>query len=67
MQVEGQIYIGAVNWTLAVLCVAAVAGFRDSVRLANAYGVAVSMDMNFTNILMMASPNFFKLFFKLFS
>lgn len=37
--VEGQIYIGTINYTLMLLCIAVVAGFNaDSVKLGNAYG-----------------------------
>jgi hypothetical protein len=36
---EGQIYVGFVNWTLMLLCVAVVVGFQaDSTKLGNAYG-----------------------------
>lgn len=35
---EGQVYVPAVNWTLMVLTIAVVAGFRDSYAIGNAYG-----------------------------
>jgi KUP system potassium uptake protein len=36
---EGQIYVGFINWTLMLLCVAVVAGFQaDTTKLGNAYG-----------------------------
>lgn len=38
----GQVYLGAVNWTLFVAVVALVLGFGSSARLATAYGVAVT-------------------------
>ncbi|MBX3147857.1 MAG: potassium transporter Kup [Gemmatimonadales bacterium] len=41
----GQIYIPAVNWTLMVVCVLLVLGFRDADSLAGTYGVAVTMTM----------------------
>jgi KUP system potassium uptake protein len=47
---EGQIYIPAVNWTLAVLCIALVLVFRESTRLASAYGIAVSGTMALTSL-----------------
>ena len=38
-EVEGQIYIGTVNYVLMLLCIAVVAGFNaDSIKLGNAYG-----------------------------
>ncbi|MGM3288867.1 KUP/HAK/KT family potassium transporter, partial [Bacillus cereus group sp. BC22] len=39
---QGQIYIGAVNWTLMVGVVLLVIGFESSGALAAAYGVAVT-------------------------
>ncbi len=37
--VEGQIYIGFVNYLLLLLCIAVVAGFNaDTIQLGNAYG-----------------------------
>jgi KUP system potassium uptake protein len=47
---EGQVYVPAVNWTLAVLCIALVLGFRESTRLAAAYGIAVSGTMALTSL-----------------
>ncbi len=47
----GQIYLPAVNWALMIACVGLVLGFRESGRLAAAYGVAVTTDMVFTTIL----------------
>lgn len=47
----GQIYIGGINWTLAVASIGLVLGFRTSSALAAAYGVAVTTDMVFTTIL----------------
>ena len=35
--VEGQIYIGAVNWALFFGCVAMVAGFQDTTAMGHAY------------------------------
>ncbi|MDP9094661.1 MAG: potassium transporter Kup [Actinomycetota bacterium] len=39
---EGQVYVPAVNWTLFVLVLALVIGFKSSAALASAYGVAVT-------------------------
>ncbi len=48
---EGQIYIPEVNSLLAVGCIALVLTFRESVRLAAAYGIAVTGTMAITSIL----------------
>jgi KUP system potassium uptake protein len=48
----GQIYVGAVNWLLMVLTLALTFGFGSSDRLAAAFGIAVSMTMLLTSILM---------------
>src|SRR5262249_43487405 len=42
---SGQIYIPEVNWALMVACVALVAGFQSSDRLAAAYGLSVAGTM----------------------
>ena len=47
----GQIYMPAINWTLAVACIGLVLGFQTSSQLAYAYGVGVTTDMVFTTIL----------------
>jgi KUP system potassium uptake protein len=46
---EGQIYIGVVNWALALSCILLVVGFRESSRLAAAYGIAVTGTMAITS------------------
>ena len=48
---EGQIYIPEVNSLLAVGCIALVLTFRESVKLAAAYGIAVTGTMAITSIL----------------
>jgi len=48
---EGQIYIPEVNSLLAVGCILLVGTFRESVRLAAAYGIAVTGTMAITSIL----------------
>src|SRR3954466_15003384 len=47
----GQIYVPAVNWILLAVVAAAVVGFGSSIRLANAYGVAVMGTMLVTTFL----------------
>jgi KUP system potassium uptake protein len=48
----GQIYIGFVNWTLMILTLGLTLGFRSSDNLAAAFGIAVSLTMLLTSILM---------------
>src|SRR5205823_1799049 len=48
---EGQIYIPEVNWLLAFGCILLVLTFRESARLASAYGIAVTGTMAITSIL----------------
>lgn len=47
----GQIYVPFVNWTLLVLVVVVVLGFKSSSNLAAAYGIAVTLDMVITSYL----------------
>jgi KUP system potassium uptake protein len=47
---EGQIYVPAVNWVLAVSCIVLVLAFRKPAALAAAYGVAVTGTMLVTTI-----------------
>jgi KUP system potassium uptake protein len=46
---EGQIYVPLMNWGLMIACVALVLGFKQSARLAAAYGIAVSGTMAITS------------------
>jgi KUP system potassium uptake protein len=48
---EGQIYIPEVNGLLAVGCILLVLTFRESVKLAAAYGIAVTGTMAITSVL----------------
>jgi KUP system potassium uptake protein len=48
---EGQIYIPEVNGLLAVGCLTLVLTFRESVKLAAAYGIAVTGTMAITSVL----------------
>lgn len=47
----GQIYMPGMNWALMVACILLVIGFRSSSNLAAAYGIAVSMTMLITTLL----------------
>lgn len=47
----GQIYVPGMNWALMVGSLILVAGFRTSDAMASAYGVAVSMTMLITTVL----------------
>jgi KUP system potassium uptake protein len=48
----GQIYVGFVNWSLMVLTLALTLGFRSSDNLAAAFGIAVSLTMFLTSVLL---------------
>jgi KUP system potassium uptake protein len=48
----GQIYIGSVNWMLMIFTVGLALGFGSSDNLAAAYGIAVSITMLLTTLLM---------------
>ena len=47
----GQIYVPFVNWGLYVFIVLAVVLFGSSSKLANAYGIAVTLDMTITTVM----------------
>ncbi|MES2307919.1 MAG: KUP/HAK/KT family potassium transporter [Verrucomicrobiota bacterium] len=47
---QGQIYIGSINWFLALGSIALVLGFKSSDSLASAYGIAVTGTMAITTI-----------------
>jgi len=48
----GQIYVGSVNWVLMTLTLGLTLAFRSSDNLAAAFGVAVSLTMLLTSVLM---------------
>ena len=48
----GQIYIPAVNWGLLFMVTVLVVGFRESGRLASAYGIAVTGTMLITTVML---------------
>lgn len=50
-ETKGQIYIPNVNYALMIACIGLVLTFRESSRLAGAYGIAVTADMAITSIL----------------
>src|SRR5947209_9325418 len=48
----GQIYIPAVNWGLLLMVIVLVLGFRESGKLASAYGIAVTGTMLITTMML---------------
>ncbi|MFN8063455.1 MAG: potassium transporter Kup [Vicinamibacterales bacterium] len=48
----GQVYVPQVNWALAICTIAIVIGFESSTALAAAYGIAVTMTMVITAVLL---------------
>jgi KUP system potassium uptake protein len=50
-EAEGQIYIPEVNWALMIACLALVLSFKESSKLAAAYGIAVTGTMAITSVL----------------
>ncbi len=48
----GQIYIPAVNWGLLAMVILLVLGFRESSKLASAYGIAVTGTMLITTVML---------------
>lgn len=48
----GQIYIPAINWGLLIMVVMLVLGFRESTRLASAYGISVVGTMLITTAML---------------
>jgi KUP system potassium uptake protein len=48
----GQIYIPAINWGLLFMVIVLVLGFRESGKLASAYGIAVTGTMLITTIML---------------
>jgi len=49
---RGQIYIPAVNWGLLAMVMILVLGFRESGKLASAYGIAVTGTMLITSVML---------------
>ena len=50
-QTKGQIYLPTVNWMLMFACISLVLAFRESTRLAAAYGIAVTATMAITSFI----------------
>ncbi len=50
-ELRGQVYVPTINWFLLAACVTLVVSFRSSSNLAAAYGVAVTMTMLITTML----------------
>jgi KUP system potassium uptake protein len=48
----GQIYVGGVNWILMLVTIGLALGFKKSDNLASAYGIAVSLTMLMTTVLL---------------
>ena len=48
-EAEGQIYVPELNWLLAIACITLVLVFKESAKLANAFGLAVSGTMLITS------------------
>ncbi|KAG9102566.1 hypothetical protein FRC06_001760 [Ceratobasidium sp. 370] len=51
-KVQGQVYVPAVNWSIALGCIVVVAVFKDLAALTNAYGFAVATVMIVTTSLL---------------
>jgi KUP system potassium uptake protein len=52
-KVKGQIYIPSINYALLIACLLLVLSFKESSRLAGAYGMAVTATMNITSLLLL--------------
>lgn len=50
-EAEGQIYLPLMNWGLAIACIVLVLAFKESSRLASAFGLAVSGTMAITSVI----------------
>ncbi|XP_057965494.1 potassium transporter 5-like [Malania oleifera] len=46
---EGQVYIPEVNYLLMLACVGVTAGFKNTIKIGNAYGIAVVFVMSLTS------------------
>jgi KUP system potassium uptake protein len=51
-RIIGQVYVPFINWSLMVGVICLVLAFRESGKLAGAYGIAVSVDMLITTTLL---------------
>ncbi|NLJ26390.1 potassium transporter Kup [Desulforhabdus amnigena] len=50
-ETRGQIYVPHINYALMLACIGLVLAFRESSRLAGAYGIAVTATMGITSVL----------------
>jgi KUP system potassium uptake protein len=50
-EIKGQIYIPGINYALMTACLVLVLSFKESSRLAGAYGLAVTATMSLTSVL----------------
>ena len=50
-EIKGQIYIPGINYALMIACLVLVLSFKESSRLAGAYGLAVTATMSLTSVL----------------
>ncbi len=64
-ELRSQIYVGSVNWFLFLCVVLILFDFRESSKLAAAYGLSVAGAMSITGILMSMIFWFKRLYFKL--
>ena len=51
-RLKGQLYIPAVNWILCIICIGVVLYFQSSERMEAAYGLAITVTMMMTTILL---------------
>ncbi len=51
-QLKGQIYIPSINWILMIGCIAVVLLFRESSAMEGAYGLAITINMLMTTLLL---------------
>jgi KUP system potassium uptake protein len=50
-ETQGQIYVEKINFALMIACISLVLVFKESSRLAGAYGIAVTATMGITSVL----------------
>ncbi|KAE9589227.1 hypothetical protein Lal_00000544 [Lupinus albus] len=46
---EGQVYVPEINYILMIACIAVTAGFKTTIKIGNAYGIAVVFVMTLTS------------------
>lgn len=51
-ELRGQIYIPSINWILMIGCIAVVLIFQDSAAMEGAYGLAITVNMLMTTLLL---------------